>query len=111
MPVPQRPMPPTVMPRRILSLPSTQVPRPGEAVSTPFARRQEQRATRNVALASSAGQESGSRPGSLLLVAELEKSLARDRASLSQRTRDRTCMKGYTPRIPPAGGDQLPPHL
>ncbi len=121
MPSPQSPMPPpamppTAMPRKIFSLPSMHVPRPGEAVSTPVPRSQEERATRNVALASSAGQESGSRPGSLLLVAERATSLARDRTSLSQRTCDRTCMKGYTPAvsrrrtIPPAG-DELHLHL
>src|SRR6266851_5063291 len=94
MPARQSPMPPAVIPRKALSSPSTQVPRPGEAVSTPVARRQEERDARIVALASRAGQESGSRPGSLLLVAEPEKSLARDRS----------CMKGYTARDSLDGG-------
>ena len=71
-------MPPAVIPRKILSLPSTQVPRPGEAVSTPVARRQEERATRNEALASSAGQESESQPASLPLVIEPGKPLEHD---------------------------------
>src|SRR6267378_3048317 len=34
----------------------------------------------------------------LLPVTELDKSLARDRASLSRRARDRSCMKGYAAR-------------
>jgi hypothetical protein len=104
MPARQSPMRPAVMPRKTLSSPSAQEPRPGEAINIAAARRQEEQEARIVALASRVGQESGSRPGSFLLVTELNKSIPRDRASLSPRARDRSCIKGYIARDSRNGG-------